>query len=586
MRRTIYCMLAFLLLCPVILFSQGLREGKQNSPLPYFDKNSDGYVVLRDGSRLEGTISIKNYEKEGGISLTDRSGQKYKVDVRSLSSWGLNMVTPVCVSPLSWFEWSSVKQKENKEAERGFVVLRNGEVKDGKIKIEGESSDESLPGANDFFALEKLTFVDKSGAKTVYTKEQVKEYGRILPWTLAPAELFAWQASVTMGKRRTKAQDGGLVIMNDGRKLEGKIQLVSINTMNADEKANKIKTDMVDEIRIGDNKVDMDDVFAYGLSNLTINMLTNNQDKSYSVEEMNFHPGSVTTKDGKKYEGFVAFFPNPGSYYGVYVASKFDSPVTIINMKEIDKVEQNISLIEEFDPTAPAEKTTSTNSNINGYIVALDGTKFEGTVTLTGDKEFWCAGIDFVDKNNQASKFGGENKRISYCVVNGNLYVQHETVFMKAEKTSTPLAVYNNPYPENSSFLSKTLVELANSSEFQNLVNSAAMRVSMGAGMNLSDAYNTGKGAGQRLATIINKIGKGKSGGDPYRSKKGNDFFIIDTRTGEMAKASDNNWELLLEGCKAWHTLDKKEQKQLLDSGTDKIVEYINAAYGKNSKGF
>lgn len=576
--------MAFLLLLPFISFSQGLREGKQHSPLPYFESNSDGYVVLRDGSRLEGTISIKNYEKEGGISLTDKSGQKYKVDVRSLNSWGLNLVTPVCVSPLSWFEWSSVKQKENKEAERGYVVLRNGDVKDGKIKIEGESSNESLPGANDFFALEKLTFVDKSGAKTVYTKEQVKEYGRILPWALAPSELFAWQANVVMGKRKTKAQEGGLVIMNDGRKLEGKIQLVSINTMNADEKANKIKSDMVDEIRIGDDKVDMDDVFAYGLSTLTINVLTNNQDKSYSVEEMNFHPGSVTTKDGKKHEGFVAFFPNPGNYYGVYVASTFDSPVTIINMKEIDKVEQNISMIEEFDPAAAAAKTSSTNSNINGYIVALDGTKFEGTVTLTGDKGFWCAGIDFVDKNNQASKFGGENKRISYCVVNGNLYIQHETVFMKAEKTSTPLAVYNNPYPENSSFLSRTLVELANSSEFQNLVNSATMRVALGAGMNLSDAYNTGKGTGQRLATVINKINKGKSGGDPYLSKKGNDFFIIDTRTGEMAKASDTNWEILLQGCKAWHTIDKKEQKQLLDSGTDKIVEYINAAYGKNGK--
>jgi len=165
--------------------------------------------------------------------------------------------------------------------------------------------------------------------------------------------------------------------------------------------------------------------------------------------------------------------------------------------------------------------------------------------------------------------------------VNGNLYIQHETVFMKAEKTSTPLAVYNNPYPENSSFLSRTLVELANTSEFQNLVNSATMRVALGAGMNLSDAYNTGKGAGQRLATVINKINKGKSGGDPYRSKKGNDFFIIDTRTGEVAKASDNNWRILLEGCKAYHSLDKKEQRQILDSGVEKIIAYINAEYSK-----
>ncbi|MBK6826871.1 MAG: hypothetical protein IPG86_08395 [Chitinophagaceae bacterium] len=118
------------------------------------------------------------------------------MDVRSATSWGLTMTTPVCVSPLSWFEWSNQKRRDNKEAERGFVTLTNGEVKDGKIQIEGTSSDEDMPGASGFFALEKLTFVDKSGAKTVYKKEQVKEYGRILPWAWHhPPLILSWWGS-------------------------------------------------------------------------------------------------------------------------------------------------------------------------------------------------------------------------------------------------------------------------------------------------------------------------------------------------------------------------------------------------------
>ena len=65
---------------------------------------------------------------------------------------------------------------------------------------------------------------------------------------------------------------------------------------------------------------------------------------------------------------------------------------------------QDIALIEAFDPggaAASGVKTGgTTNSAINGYVVGLDGIKYEGTVTLTGDKGFWCAGVDFTDKDN------------------------------------------------------------------------------------------------------------------------------------------------------------------------------------------
>lgn len=587
MRRLLYLLLSACLLPSGHLFSQ-LIPGQQTTPLPYFESNTDCYIVLRDGSRLEGNISIKNYEKEGGISLTERSGTKFKVDVRSATSWGLTMTTPQCVSPLSWFEWSNQKRRDNKEAERGFVTLTNGEVKDGKIQIEGTSSDEDMPGASGFFALEKLTFVDKSGAKTVYKKEQIKEYGRILPWALAPSTAYTFLVGEVMGKRRTKFQPG-FVITNDGKKMEGNMQLIVKNTMNADPDKRKTVSDLVDEIRFQrsgkDEKIDMDDVFAYGITGLTINMLTNNLDKSYSAEEMNFHPGSVTTKDGKKLEGYVAYFPDPGNYYGVYVASKFDEPVTILNMKEIDKVVQDIALIEAFDPggaVASGVKTGgTTNSAINGYVVGLDGIKYEGTVTLTGDKGFWCAGVDFTDKDNQASKFGGANKQIAYCVIGDNLYVQHESVFMKAEKMGAPLAIYNNPYPDNESQLSKALLSISETPAFQNLVSSVSMDMALRSGMNLSDAYNTGKGSGKRAAEILKSKLANKKGGDPYRAKKGTDYFIIDTRTGEKAKANDDNWELLLQGCKSYHSMDKQQQKQLLNSGDEKILEYINAAYGK-----
>lgn len=135
------------------------------------------------------------------------------------------------------------------------------------------------------------------------------------------------------------------------------MQLIVKNTMNADPDKRKTVSDLVDEIRFQrsgkDEKIDMDDVFAYGITGLTINMLTNNLDKSYSAEEINFIRDRLLPKTERNLKDMLHIY-KPGNYYGVYVASKFDEPVTILNMKEIDKVVQDIALIEAFDPGGAA----------------------------------------------------------------------------------------------------------------------------------------------------------------------------------------------------------------------------------------
>lgn len=590
--KSVFHLVFCCLLLPSISFSQP-RSPRSTTPFPYLNDFDDGYFVLRDGSRIEGRISLRDLEKEDIISITDKQGKKISVDPQSLKDFGLNMPVPVSLSPLDFYEWNNLKKRENKDPERGFVTLTTGEKKKGKIQIEGSSSDSYLAGKN-YFALEKLIFYDKDGSKTEYKSAQVKEYGKIFPWAFAPYSSFTWNSSMAFGRRKTKARDG-YVITNDGKRIDGSMKL-SAMVIN-DNKGGYINGPVVEIIfeRGGkDEKVDIDDVFAFGITGATINSLTNNMSISYVNEEMNFHQGTVTTTDGKKMEGLVAYFPDPGKYYGVYFATKPDEPVTIIPMQDITDVTQDISLIEAFDDgTAPK----AANTNINGYIIGMDGNKYEGTLTLIDDKGFWCRGIEFIDKENRKQKFGGNDANFAYAMVNGTIYVEYDNFLMRAEKSSGRLVLFNNPHPDNSSMLDKMIQKEKDEQKarntgwlFRNTVGALAYSGGVNGGnyksvgKTMQDIDNVGRSVAEgikqdRLAKIKLK--------DPYPcTKKAGDRYILDMLTGEISPANDFCWEILLEGCINYHAMSEKEQKELRKSSDMEIADFVNAAYSKNSKGF
>ena len=87
--------------------------------------------------------------------------------------------------------------------------------------------------------------------------------------------------------------------------------------------------------------------------------------------------------------------------------AKPDEPIQIIPANEIADYVQSISLVEAFgDETA----TSKPNSNINGYIIQDDGTRFDGTIKLVGDNgsyalEFLIQYVDLYKPVNYL--FGG-----------------------------------------------------------------------------------------------------------------------------------------------------------------------------------
>jgi len=568
-----------------------LSSGRLTTPLPYFDDYEQGYVILRDGNKIEGSVSIKQYEKQNKMDVTDASGQKYKFNVKSLKTWGLSINIPVNQSPLSYYDWKNDKRKANAEPERGFVQLHSGETLEGKILIEGRSSDSPLAG-NNFFAIETLTFVDEYGGEKEFMRKDIKSFGRILPWDLAPNHLVMSGSAVVMGKSKSKKLPG-FVIKNNGERLEGTMQLVVKNSMKSD---SKIKSDLVDEIYMDIDestvKLDLDDLFAYGMTGLTINKLTNNQDIKYTVEEMNFHPGTLKTKDGSSKNGYLAYFPTPGNYYGVYFAENFNSEVEIIAMEDIEDATQEISLIEAFSGYG-MDASSSKNSNINGYIVDLSARKYEGTISLNEDNDWWARSIDFTDEDNNKISYGGtEALPIAYFVLDGQMYVQNKDVFVKTEEMKLPFTLLNNPYVDNSSKLGNMAMTMAANQLAQDIgaaVTSSTVAFQMASGMDLSNldskssnglqaAYNLGNAATEGLSFLANKA-INRSGKVPKLAKKGRDFNIFNSTTGELAHADKDNWKYLLEGCLTYLKADKNTKKAIEAYDDIKMQEYVNKCY-------
>ena len=133
----------------------------------------------------------------------------------------------------------------------------------------------------------------------------------------------------------------GYCITNDGRRIDGELQLIvknKLETRSGNGKNNDhIRNNIVDDLKFQrdgkDEKISLDDVFAYGLSGMTINTLTNNRDRLYTQDEMNFHQGTIELANNTVKQGVIS--PNRATITESIFANKADEPVTIIPWREI-----------------------------------------------------------------------------------------------------------------------------------------------------------------------------------------------------------------------------------------------------------
>ncbi|CAN5119391.1 hypothetical protein BH09BAC3_BH09BAC3_29520 [soil metagenome] len=577
---------------------EGMNRAYSLSPQSYYEKFDDGFIVMRDGSKIEGKIE-KLAQK---IGITTKDGKKFKISLYAIHHYGLNLYIPQNYSPLLYYDWNG--SSATKKPQRGFVKLKSGETLDGKIRLKGNRF-----SSEDFLA-ETVYFTDATGKETAYAKEQVKGYGRILPWVLTPYDAWQWSmAFESTDLIYSKPKLPGFVVLANGKRIEGEIQIFMI--------ANNKNIESVDQISIKHDgvkeKISTDDVLAFGLSNMTINGITKKSSITYPLEEMNFHEGSLTTKDGKEMKGLIAYQPKPNAYYGVYFATGLDQPITIIPNDQLQLVDQNISAIEAFDDvvvTAAKAAAPKVNTNITGFIISLDGTNIEGTVTITEDNDWWVKGMDFVSKEGVAMSFGGTNPPISCFVTNSKVYIQYENIFVKGEVMAAPLTIYSDPFPpkiggvggDMLNFLSQD-VSNAVGAEVSAAVLAQQMRYNTDIEGTITEngqdkklggldaAYYIGESTSSRLNQGILKLTENKT--VPVKGTRKDEYFIFDIRTAENTRViyeagspeALNHMEVFLEGCLDYYSLTKDQQKALLDKKNYVgAIEYLNACYTKNSQ--
>ncbi|MEQ8359033.1 MAG: hypothetical protein RH860_06060 [Cytophagales bacterium] len=586
--------------------------GESLTPLPFYKGDDKGYAILKDGTKIEGDINFNKRE----MKIKNNSGKTYKLEDYSLKEYGLNSKSSMNYSPVQAYEWKDKKVKEylyfgsnddfssnvKTKAQRGFVVLNDGTVRNGLIELKGKVKIIGGFHSENIFALDELVFTDDKENETKYGDKDLKGYGRTLPWNLSPSWMYKMVPDM-MGMS-TKKQEG-FVLLHDGRKFEGEMSLFKKFIQNPDASAGgmdnmgssdpsqkgtalaEFYTKATVKTADGKEKFDIDEVAAYGYNNMTINSITKNGTQTYPLDKMNFHRGSVELKDGTKKEGLLAYFPGPVNFYGVYFATSPDEALSIYSFDEMKNVDQEINKIQEFVGFGNLDVQLSPNNDINGYIMNKKGEKVEGTIKMIEANDWWCRSIEFTNKDNLTTSYGGEGKRIRYFVKDGNVWIQDRSVFVKGELPIPQeiFTYYMNPFPNTSSFIG-SFVANALQNAVQNEVSHAMGNIESSAASSGWETQNTGTNdlVFASYGDFINyedlPEGLAKAAFKDelvVYNHKSNEKMVLPKRGALRGKTE---MEILLEGCIEFHDLEKDQQKSLAQyENSVEAITFLNKCY-------
>ncbi|WP_420581325.1 hypothetical protein [Reichenbachiella sp.] len=309
----------------------------KNSKGEYGFKSSyaNGYVTLRDGTQIDGKISIfgSSYENIYGVKIKTYAGEKYNFQARSLKEYGLSNSSVNDTPELfSWGE-AAVKLKGLKVGytDFGYVVLKDGTVKEGELRLKeykGRVQSMEVKDANKEKFKYEAAEVSNYGVR-VYEDEKFNNLWSLIRWKVA-----AFQSDLASTKSELLP---GYVILTNGQKQEGYIQLLKKETMitqvhlrsSKDAKPTKIKSGEIQE---------------YGV-NLTPDsyyelLSERNLIESYPPS-MKFYPGKIVLVDGTAIEAELAFATN-NVYGDLFYVNPEDRKLVGVKSVDIDEATQDI----------------------------------------------------------------------------------------------------------------------------------------------------------------------------------------------------------------------------------------------------
>lgn len=318
---------------------------KQNKSGYYKTVYDNGYVTLRDGTVLDGKISLfgKGYDKISGVRIKTYSGDNYNFMTKSLKEYGLS-TSSVNDTP-TLFSWGAVE----KSPFTGYKNVRIGFTSFGYVKTrEGNMLEGSLRLKEVNGKVVNLEVKDAKKETTKFEVEEVSNYGVKVyedPKFKNVWSMISWESnnyySSFMNIKSTPMP--GQVTTTDGQRFTGSIELVKKGEMITqvhvsvpnEKKTKKLK---YDEIKEYDVKLDV---------NSYHDMLAKSKPLEQYKPMRKFHSGTVLLTDETALEGWVAFATN-NELGDVLFAETESAIVQGLSAEDVEEVTQEIEQ-KEFD---------------------------------------------------------------------------------------------------------------------------------------------------------------------------------------------------------------------------------------------
>lgn len=339
----------------------------------------NGFVKLRDGTILEGKISIygDSFSRISGVRIRTNTGNKYDFQPRSLIEYGLNNSSVNDTPEL--FEWSDplsspatgFKIVRTGSAEFGYVILKDGSKKEGGLKLKESNG-----------RVQSLEIKDANKEKFKYDSELVSNYGVqeyedekfTNLWSLIKWKKTTFKSDLVSTKSEYLP---GYIILTNGQKQEGDIQVMKNETMitqvgvrsSSDAKPVKYK---YKEIQEYGSTLTKESYYKY---------LTKRKPLESFPPKMKFHSGTILMVDGSLIEADLAF-TKKNKYGDVFYLDPESGQLVGVKSEDIEEVNQVIPQdeLDEF------EQYVYDRTHIKGYLIQKP-TKYDFKMIRGGESE-------------------------------------------------------------------------------------------------------------------------------------------------------------------------------------------------------
>jgi len=604
------------------------------SPGKFTEKSAEaeGYVILKNGKRVEGDLEIKRLNtKEEKYKLKEfkvkNDDGKNKFDPEQVQAYGLigvesgiEKIKPgdkvggyivaknpkVIKSPTNFGGYKT-------EPKAGYIQSADGNVKIGLVSVRKTSQSRM-----------DVTIEDFEGNEQEF-KGVLLSYGffDIQPFSEFPSSVYQRNTPgyIELLNGETIRGDfrGDLINIGEDETEElydenlDPCTQQNINTPPASvfieglEAAEKEEDDKETEyiftfkLKTDDGivKYQSDQVRAYGAINVYMNQVNKDGIVVYEDEKRNFHRGTLKTKSGQSLHGWIAHIKREDAenYYGVYYTKSASEPLVVYRMDELSEINQNIIEVQEYDPLEEdflaSKQTSSTFDNSeDAKLIMTDGETKMGNITIEIPEKSWFASsVIFMNANGAQEVFDKDNPldKIILQDSTNTTYKYYRGVFVEVLLQEGPFYYFRNPFPSVRNSGSKILNWLVDKamSAGQDALAKAMQSATLRNAENLEQLE-----AGLKASDAVQNMDAGKlidfemfkKEYTVYDEITNRNYIVLPNEIGSFTRYPQ--YDDLKNGCINYIKLDRKEQKALGDiediktgEGITTSLEYLRNCY-------